>query len=143
LTGGSFPRSFIIPGTETSLRVGGEARLSVDYLLSGGGQNANGVPTNTIGESGLLEATPLDIHGQMVPGLPTPGNVVPVNLQHSRSHFVMFTPRETRLHIKTRTPTVWGKASTVIEFDFNGAGTPTRVWISAEPGPLRNSIMTN
>ncbi len=126
LAGGSFPRSFIIPGTETSLRVGGEVRLSVDYLLSGGGQNVNGVPTNTIGVSGLLEGTPLDIHGQTVPGLPTLGNVVPVNLQHSRSHFVVFTPRETRINLETRTPTAWGEASTVLEFDFNGAGTPTR-----------------
>src|SRR5690242_13141178 len=36
MTGGSFPRSFIIPGTDTSLRIGGEVRVSVDYFLSGG-----------------------------------------------------------------------------------------------------------
>ena len=60
VTGGSFPRSFIIPGTDTSIRIGGEVRLSVDYITQGGGNNINAVPTNTLGVAGLLESTPLN-----------------------------------------------------------------------------------
>src|SRR5579872_7576454 len=33
---GSFPRSFLIPGTETSLRVGGVIREVADYWFNGG-----------------------------------------------------------------------------------------------------------
>src|ERR1044072_9686237 len=36
LVGGSFPRSFLIPGTDTSLRVGGEIRLNHPYFFNGG-----------------------------------------------------------------------------------------------------------
>jgi hypothetical protein len=68
VTGGSFPRSFVIPGTDTSIRIGGEVRLSIDHITSGGGNNINAVPTNTIGVAGLLETTPLNNgdtnHGQ-------------------------------------------------------------------------------
>ncbi|MGC2411866.1 MAG: hypothetical protein WA459_04105, partial [Stellaceae bacterium] len=39
---GSFPRSFLIPGTETSLQVGGYVDLSTSYYMQGGGPNANG-----------------------------------------------------------------------------------------------------
>ncbi|HEV2097434.1 MAG TPA: DcaP family trimeric outer membrane transporter [Stellaceae bacterium] len=131
VTGGSFPRSFLIPGTDTSLRVGGEVRLSVDYLLTGGGQNASGLPTNTLGSTGLLETTPLNVRGQTVPGL----GAVPADLNASRSHFVMFVPRESRIHIETRTPTEWGEAATVFEFDFNGGN------IATDPAQVSNSLI--
>ena len=36
MTGGSFPRSFLIPGTDTSIRVGGEIRMSALYWIDGG-----------------------------------------------------------------------------------------------------------
>jgi hypothetical protein len=132
VTGGSFPRSFVIPGTDTSLRVGGEVRLSVDYFLSGGGQQINAIPTNTLGVTGTLEGTPLDIHGQSVPGLGTAA----VDFAHSRSHFIQFSPRESRLHIETRTPTAWGEAATVMEFDFNGG-----VASAADPAQVANSLI--
>lgn len=130
--GGSFPRSFIIPGTDTSLRVGGEVRLSVDYQLSGGGNNINALPTNTLGSGGVLETTPLDIHGQRVPGLAA----VPVDFAHSRSHFVLFSPRESRLHVETRTPTQFGEAGTVFEFDFLGG-----VASAADPAQVANALI--
>ena len=132
VSGGSFPRSFVIPGTNTSLRIGGEVRLSIDYFLSGGGNNVNGLPTNTIGNGGVLETTPLDIHGQMVPGL----GVAPVDFNHSRSHFFLFSPRESRLHFETRTPTEWGEAATVFEFDFLGG-----VASAADPAQVANSLI--
>lgn len=129
---GSFPRSFIIPGTDTSLRVGGEVRLSTDYFLSGGGNQVNAIPTNTIGVSGTLEGTPLDTGGKSVPGI----GAVPADLNHSRSHFFNFSPRETRLHIETRTPTAYGVAGTLIEFDFLGG-----VASAADPAQVANSLI--
>src|SRR5271167_3262663 len=35
VTGGSFPRSFLIPGTDTSLRIGGFANASVLWYIKG------------------------------------------------------------------------------------------------------------
>src|SRR6185437_1782400 len=48
---GSFPRSFLIPGTDSSLRVGGNITWIADYYLEGG--TANGSPwSTTIGANG-------------------------------------------------------------------------------------------
>src|SRR5439155_1723593 len=46
VTTGSFPRSFLIPGTETSLRIGGQVRTTVQWYLSGA---ANGGQLNNQG----------------------------------------------------------------------------------------------
>jgi hypothetical protein len=108
MTGGSFPRSFLIPGTDTSIRVGGFADMTIDYWLSGG--PANGNITTTVGASGQLNVVPLDIHGQTVPGFPAMGNVVPVNTAHSRGHVYSQSSRESRLNVETRTPTPWGES---------------------------------
>ncbi|HJU19891.1 MAG TPA: porin [Stellaceae bacterium] len=115
---GSFPRSILIPGTDTSLSIGGFIDETLDYWLTGG--PANGNQTTTVGSTGQLPSVPLDIHGQTVPGYPTPGNVVPVNVQHSRGHVFSQSPRESRLRIETRTPSAWGPVGTVMEFDFAG-----------------------
>lgn len=119
MTGGSFPRSFLIPGTDTSIRVGGFTDLTIDYWLKGG--PANGNATTTVGSSGQLQVVPLNINGQTVPGFPTPGNVVPVNTAASRGHDFWMSPRESRINVETRTPTSYGEARTFIEFDFAGA----------------------
>ena len=118
MTGGSFPRSFLIPGTDTSIRVGGFTDMTIDYWLSGG--PANGNITTTVGASGQLNVVPLDIHGQTVPGFPAMGNVVPVNTAHSRGHVYSQSSRESRLNFETRTPTPWGESRTFVEFDFAG-----------------------
>src|SRR5882672_4550331 len=38
---GSFPRSFLIPGTETSLRLGGQLSTSAIYYVTGGPVNGS------------------------------------------------------------------------------------------------------
>ena len=54
-TAGSFPRSFLIPGTDTSIRVGGNITWIADYYLEGG--NPNGSPwSTTIGANGQVQA---------------------------------------------------------------------------------------
>ena len=87
LAGGSFPRSFLIPGTDTSIRVGGFVDETLDYWIQNG--PTNGVQTTTVGDNGQAIAQSLDVHGQTVPGGYGPkGFVVPVQLNHSRGNGV-------------------------------------------------------
>jgi hypothetical protein len=118
VNGGSFPRSFLIPGTDTSLRVGGFTDLTMDYWFSGGPPTGN--VTTTVGSTGQLQVVPLNIHGQTVPGFPSSGNVVPVNTAESRGHVFSMSPRESRLNVETHTPTAFGEVRTFIELDFAG-----------------------
>jgi hypothetical protein len=120
MLGGSFPRSFLIPGTDTSIRVGGFIDETLDYYFVGGQPNGN--QTTTVGVTGQLESAPLNTHAlTAVPGFPTPGNLVPQSTASSRGNGVFLqSPRETRLNVETRTPTAWGESRTFIEFDFAG-----------------------
>ena len=45
LVGGSFPRSFLIPGTDTSIRVGGFVDITGLYFLTGANSANPGIPT--------------------------------------------------------------------------------------------------
>jgi len=121
IAGGSFPRSFLIPGTDTSIRVGGFVDETIDYWLENG--PPNGTQSTTLGNTGNLNGASLDIHGQTVPGLNGAANgVVPVNISHSRGNGIFSqSPRESRLNVETRTPTAWGETRTFIEFDFAGS----------------------
>jgi Porin subfamily len=119
MLGGSFPRSFLIPGTDTSIRVGGFIDETLDYYFVGGQPNGN--QTTTVGVTGNLESAPLNSAGKTVSGFPTPGNLVPLSTATSRGNGVFSqSPRESRLNVETRTPTAWGESRTFIEFDFAG-----------------------
>src|SRR6266478_2966385 len=75
LSGGSFPRSFLIPGTDTSIRIGGQITEVLDYWLQNG--PINGIQSTTLSTNGNLQsALTLDIHGQQVPGLGAPAVAV-------------------------------------------------------------------
>jgi hypothetical protein len=114
---GSFPRSILIPGTNTSLSVGGYVNLDVSYWFQGGPVNGN-VQTPVIGEAGQAEATPLHLHGQSVGGLIFSA---PTFDPRARGNGVFqMTARESRLRVETRTPTPYGEAGTVFEFDWLG-----------------------
>src|SRR5437762_9532482 len=117
---GSFPRSFLIPGTDTSIRVGGFIDETLDYYFKGGQPNGN--QTTTIGTTGQLESAPLNTHAvTRVPNFPTAGNQVPQSTASSRGNGVFSqSPRHMRLNVETRTPTAWGESRTFIEFDFAG-----------------------
>ncbi|MBV8121864.1 MAG: porin [Alphaproteobacteria bacterium] len=119
MVGGSFPRSFLIPGTDTSIRVGGFADLTIDYYLQGG--PPNGVQSTTVGTTGNLNTVPLMVGLKTVPGFPTAGQLVPTNIATSRGNSIYLeSPRESRLNVETRTPTPYGEARTFIEFDMAG-----------------------
>jgi hypothetical protein len=113
LIGGSFPRSFLIPGTDTSIRVGGFIDLTGLYFFQGANSGNPGTMSSNSGQNGNLNTVP--IRPQVVPGL---GNVV--STQTSRGNGVFeWSPQQTRFNVETRTPTAWGEARTFLEWDFS------------------------
>ena len=116
--GGSFPRSFLIPGTDTSIRVGGFVDFTaLEFLNGGGGVDGSNYGSNS-GQNGNLHSLP--ITGGFVPGAgfvnPNAANVAP-----SRNNGVLdFSPQQSRLDIETRTPTSFGEARTFFAFDWAG-----------------------
>src|SRR5437868_2296432 len=111
IIGGSFPRSFLIPGTDTSIRVGGFIDLTGLYFLNGANNANPGNPTTNSGQNGNLEALPLN--GPIsVPGLA----LQPQSANHSRGNGVFtWSPQQSRINVETRTPTAWGESRTFIE----------------------------
>jgi porin-like protein len=101
---GSFPRSVLIPGTDTSLRIYGQITEVVDYYLTGGNPNSSPQST-TVGINGQLQSIPLQ------------GTV-----QRARGNGIFWqSPRESRIGFETRTPTPFGEARTEMEFDWAGS----------------------
>jgi hypothetical protein len=117
VVGGSFPRSFLIPGTDTSLRIGGFANASVLWYIKGaapGGQldgqggNVNQIFTDGQGGTGNLGSIPLN-------------NAI----GNGRSQALSISGRQTRFLVDARTPTAWGEAKAYIEIDFSYNNTNT------------------
>jgi hypothetical protein len=109
VTTGSFPRSFLIPGTDTSLRIGGIAWTDVVWYLNGvrpstalnsNGGNPDG-SNNGFGGTGGLPAIPLNN-----------------TIAHSRAQAFDISSRPTRLLFDARTPTAYGEIKAYVEFDF-------------------------
>jgi hypothetical protein len=108
---GSFPRSFLIPGTDTSLRIGGYANGRFMYMIHGeaaaGQLNSQGGQPNQTFEDGMGGT----------------GNLanIPLNnsIAHARSSTFQISGRESRLLFDARTPTAWGEAKAYIELDFS------------------------
>src|SRR5262249_46509667 len=116
LAGGSFPRSFLIPGTDTSIRLGGFVDITGLYFLNGANNGNPGTPTSNSGQNGNLPALPRN-GPILVPGLaPQPSTAT-----HSRGNGVFeYSPQQSRINIETRTPTAWGESRTFFEFDWSG-----------------------
>ncbi len=109
VTTGSFPRSFLIPGTDTSLRIGGIAWTDVMWVLHGSRaaqvlNNTGGNPDggqNGIGGTGTLASIPLNN-----------------STAHSRAQSFTISSRPSRLLFDARTPTAWGEIKAYVEMDF-------------------------
>ena len=93
VVGGDKPGSFRLPGSNTSVAIGGYAKLDLIYDLD-----------NDIGDS--FGSTGISLDG-------TSDDVDNTFRLHAR---------QSRIWIKTWTPTDWGEFSTHIEGDFEGAG---------------------
>ncbi|HVH81703.1 MAG TPA: DcaP family trimeric outer membrane transporter [Stellaceae bacterium] len=106
VTAGSFPRSILIPGTDTSIKIYGQITEVIDYELTGGNPNSS-PQTTTIGDNGQVQSIPL------------PGSVA-----RARGNGIFQqSPRESKIGFETRTPTPFGEARTVFEFDWAGSTT--------------------
>jgi hypothetical protein len=134
LLGGSFARSFLIPGTDTSIRIGGFADETVHYFLQNG--PPNGTPSTTLGIDGLIGTQALDVAGQVVPGYGK-GFVVPVQITHSRGNGIFDqTQQDSRFNVETRTPTAWGESRTFFEIDFKGCNNFSCNEVASVANPL-------
>ena len=119
VTAGSFPRSILIPGTDTSIKIYGQITEILDYWMTGANPNPGTPANSTVGDNGQVAAAPLNNSG----------------VGKARSNgFFQQTPRESKMGIETRTPTPFGEARTVFEFDWAGStsfvpagGDPTSV----------------
>ena len=123
---GSFPRSFVIPGTEVSLRVGGQGVGSVVWYLKG---NAVG---GALGGQGSYNETYNDGQGGTgnLPGIPLNNHTfsnspAPVGFAHSRSSSWHFSGKQSRVFLDARTPSPYGEVKAYIEFDFAASNTNT------------------
>ena len=116
--GGSFPRSFLIPGTDTSIRVGGFVDITALDFLQGANSGNPGTPSSNSGQNGNLNGIP--VGEAFIPGAANRG-IVAQSLNHSRGNGVfMFSPQQSRIDIETRTPTAWGESRTFLAFDWAG-----------------------
>ena len=110
VVGGSFPRSFLIPGTDTSLRIGGFANASALWYIRGA------APGGQLDGQGSFNTTFTDGQGGT-------GNLgsIPLNNSTARGRDTTFiiSGKQTRFLVDARTPTAWGEAKAYIEFDFS------------------------
>jgi type II secretory pathway pseudopilin PulG len=112
---GSFPRSFLIPGTNTSLSVGGFIKYDAIYKFQGSGVEVTS-GSNSINGNAAIGGLPLNLKGP-------PGSVTaPPAFNPAKRQYNVFTDDASfsRLRIETRTPTDLGQVGTVMEMDFAG-----------------------
>ena len=95
---GSTPGSFLVPGTDTSLKIYGNVRVDATYDFAG---RSNDTRNNDW--SSAIFAQPLDTNS--------------ANLQ--RKNQLYATARASRLGIVTTTPSQWGDLEVKLEGDFN------------------------
>src|SRR6516162_1117928 len=107
---GSFPRSFLVPGTDTSLRVGGFANVVAQWYASGANQGGS-----LQGQGGINNNTFFDGPGGTgnLPNMPLNNSIA-----HSRGNAFDLSPRTSRFLIDARTPTAWGEIKAYLEWDF-------------------------
>src|SRR5260370_1410076 len=123
---GSFPRSLVIPGTEVSLRIGGQGVGSVLWYLKGaatggalgGTGSKNETFTDGQGGTGNLSSIPLNTHTFS-------NTAAPVGFSHSRSSEWDFSGKQTRVFLDAPTPSPYGEVKAYIEFDFSASNTTT------------------
>src|SRR6267143_1033300 len=123
---GSFPRSFVIPGTEVSLRIGGQGVGSVVWYMKGsavggglGGQGGfNETYVDGQGGTGNLPSIPLNTHTFS-------NTAAPVGFAHSRSSEWDFSGKQSRFYFDARTPSPYGEVKAYIEMDFGASNTNT------------------
>src|SRR5262245_60933651 len=100
---GSFPGSFLVPGTQTSFKVGGYIKF--DYTYDFGAQQG------IVGGAGPI-GLPLD---SKCVALRFGTECLSADLSHHIHGTSQMTASESRFNIETRTPTAYGELKTFIE----------------------------
>jgi hypothetical protein len=98
VTGGATKGSFKLPGSDTSVTLGGYVKLDAIYSD----------PSAGVGKTADQEFEPGSI-----PVGPSAGA--------NERHQIKLHARQSRLNVKTSTPTAWGDMNTFLEFDLFGA----------------------
>ena len=107
---GSFPGSFLVPGTQTSFKVGGYVKGDFTYDFSAM-QAING------GAAAAPTSAPFD--GNSNPAIfDSNGFKFTAGTGHNIHGRSQITAAESRFNIETRTPTSYGELKTFIEGDF-------------------------
>jgi hypothetical protein len=104
---GSFPGSFLIPGTNSSLKIGGLAKLAIIYDMSAPPDNA----------STLTESTP---DTTAIEFIPLGGTAA-----HQLHGALELNPRQSNFYFDVRTPTGYGELDTFLMVDFYGRQNPS------------------
>jgi DcaP outer membrane protein len=124
---GSFPRSFLIPGTDTSLRIGGQGVGSVLWYMKGaavgGALNGTGSFNETYtdgqGGTGNLPGIPLK------PSSTNPVAASAVGVAASRSSEWIMSGKQSQIFIDVRQPSPYGEIKAFVSFDFAASNTNT------------------
>jgi Porin subfamily len=115
---GSYPGSFLVPGTQTSFSVGGYAQLLYAYDF--------GVCTGALAGSGPGDGGPgfiLDSKAVHLGGGAGESFNSSATSGHTSHGCSDFTAGTSRFNIQTRTPTVYGELKTYINVDFQSQAT--------------------
>ncbi len=121
---GTFPRSFLIPGTDTSMRIGGQAVGTVVWFLKGH------APGGALGGQGSFNETYMDGQGGTgnLPGIPLKNNVVAANavgFAASRSSEWLMSGKQSLIFVDARQPSAWGEIKAFVSFDMSAGNTNT------------------
>src|SRR6266496_5270773 len=122
---GSFPRSFLIPGTDTSMRIGGQAVGTVIWFLkghaAGGALNGQGSFNETYtdgqGGTGNLSAIPLKISSTNAANF--------AGTAASRGSEWIMSGKQSLIFLDVRQPSAWGEIKAFVSFDMSAANTNT------------------
>jgi hypothetical protein len=107
---GAQPRSWKLPGTNTSMQIGGYARLDLIYDINAG--NSPGVGTGRANDQG----------GYFSNWFVGPAGFADGTANAGRQNDFRLQANQSRVWIRTWTPTDWGELQTRIEGDFYGNG---------------------
>lgn len=127
---GSFPRSFLIPGTNTSIAITGYVKFDMMEYITGASNTGVGSGVNEIYGLPGTAAAALNLKGP-------PGSITaaPLYNQAKRDYWDFHsTAAESRIRIETRTPTDIGQVSTVLEMDMAGCTVDTAVCSQLDNG---------
>ncbi|MGH7036507.1 MAG: hypothetical protein ACREFL_22510, partial [Stellaceae bacterium] len=130
---GSFPQSFLIPGTNTSIAIYGAVKLSFTTNL--GSQHVTDTSPSGIG------ATPNAISGLALngPGAATGNSAQAVNSAERGLHGgLRGQVKSTQIFFETRTPSDLGEIKTVVMMNFSALGLQSN-YIGKSAGASTNS----